>query len=59
MITYRINTFGPCCRCTRLARHILIRDGRRYIVHTDQTTAPCPAQPGEMPENGQPVEVMT
>ena len=57
MNRYTITTYGPCCRCGQLARHILIQGARRYIVHTDQTTAPCPAQPGEMPEVGQPQEV--
>jgi hypothetical protein len=52
-----ITTYGPCCRCTAMARHILLTDQRRHVIHLNPTLPPCPIRPGEMPENGQPQQV--
>jgi hypothetical protein len=54
---YTISTFGPCCRCGLMARHILEVDGRRVVVHLDPAVEPCPVRAGEMPETGKPREV--
>jgi len=54
MSRHTISTFGPCCRCGLMARHILVVGDRRVIVHNDTSSAPCPVRPGEMPEVGKP-----
>lgn len=57
MTQSKIPTYGPCSRCGQMARHILITDGRRVTVHNNLAAQPCPVQPDEMPEVGQPQEV--
>jgi hypothetical protein len=56
---YTIATYGPCCRCGQMARHILIVGGRRVVVHDNPAITPCPVRPGEMLEAGEPKEVTT